>query len=154
MSSEHRAEVGVPGGRHDLSPVDAKILELGHRVSEAEAAGKAAGVEILDAVDLLGSVGQVKVDRECPYQAYGLHHIHIVEHLGQGCARLLVAPQAPAIVRTCSTRSSSSGPCWRTRASPSWLPSRRMSLRSAESISSRWSADAMNFKHLFYQGLI
>ena len=49
------------------------------------------------------------------------------------CSRL-------ACVRTCSTRSSSSGPCWRTSAAPSWVPSRRMSLRRAVSICWRFAS--------------
>ena len=95
MGSKDRLKDGALSDSHDLGPVDSEFLELGHRVGKTVVAGRAGGVQILDAVNLFGSVGQVEVDRERPHQLDGLDHVDAVEKLSEGRAGLLVAPKAP-----------------------------------------------------------
>ena len=124
VRGEDRADVEVADRLAQVLGVG--VLEPVGGAGEEAALGGAAGAQLAAAVHLLGDVGQVEVGGEGADQLGGGLQVGVAEQLGGGLA---VARGSGA--RTCSTRSSSSGPSCRTRVSPSRSPRRRMSARRA-----------------------
>ena len=97
---------------------------------------QAAGGQLPRAVQLLGDVRQLEERRERARQHHGRRHVEPGQQLGQLVGGWAGDPPASSALRrasrrTCSTRSSTSAPAWRTRVSPSIPPRRRMSARIA-----------------------
>ncbi len=123
VRGEDRPDVEVPDGLAQVLGVG--VLEAVGGAGEQSALGGAAGAQLAAAVDLLGDVGQVEVGGEGAHQLGGGVQVGLAEQ------RAAASPSLRVRARTCSTRSRSSGPSWRTRVSPRSSPRRLMSARSA-----------------------
>ena len=79
MRREHRPEFGPTDQLGDVGRGDARVHEGLDRLLELVGGVRRAAVEVLDAVDLLGDVGEVEVHGERPDQEDGVGDVRVVE---------------------------------------------------------------------------
>ena len=97
MGGEHRTEFGASDQLGDLGGGDAGVDQGMDRFVELVGRVRRAAVEVLDAVDLLGDVGQVEVHRERPDQEDGVGDVGVVEEVAEFCADVPVRTQLPEV---------------------------------------------------------
>ncbi len=83
MCGEHRLQLGSDRRVDDVARCDAAFHESGDHRCELAAERGTFGVQGVDAVHLLGGVGQVEVHGECTSQPYGVDDIDIAEHVDE-----------------------------------------------------------------------
>ena len=94
MGGEHRPQLGRVDGGDNLIVGVTHLAQPADHLAEAVGAGGALLGEVVDAVHLLGGVGQVEVNGEGPGQQAGFGHVHIGQQFGQRRAVLVAAAQA------------------------------------------------------------